>query len=107
MIERGANLQSTILKIGHHGSRTSTSPAFLRAVSPAVAVIMAGAGNRYGHPHPETMGKLGAAGVDVYRTDLHGTIIITTDGEEFSIKTEKKAKAESKKESKPGSVCWQ
>lgn len=90
MISRGANLRSTVLKVGHHGSRTSTSPAFLGVVSPAVAVIMLGADNKYGHPHPETLNQLAAAGVEVYRTDLHGTIIIATDGEKIRIQTEKK-----------------
>jgi competence protein ComEC len=60
---------STILKVGHHGSRTSTTPAFLSAVSPKVAVIMCGRGNTYGHPHDETLAKLADAKVDIYRTD--------------------------------------
>ena len=102
MLERGEQLRSTVLKVGHHGSRTSTTPAFLRAVSPAVAVIMAGAGNRYGHPHPETISKLGAAGVDVYRTDLQGTIVVMSDGEGFEVRTEKKAEVKPKVETTEG-----
>lgn len=94
MISRGTKLQSTVLKVGHHGSRTSTSPAFLNAVSPAVAVIMLGADNKYGHPHPETISKLTTAGVKIYRTDLHGTIVISTDGETITIQTENKSDLE-------------
>lgn len=76
---------STILKLGHHGSRTSTTDAFLEAVDPEVAIIMAGEGNSYGHPHEETLQKLSDTGVDIYRTDLHGTIVITTDGQTYDI----------------------
>ncbi len=76
---------STVLKVGHHGSRTSTTSAFLKAVAPKVAVIMCGKGNTYGHPHEETLANLAAAGVDIYRTDIHGTIVITTDGQTFDI----------------------
>ena len=63
-----------LLKIGHHGSSTSTSDAFLKAVSPAFAVISCGEGNSYGHPHKETLEKLEAAGIQVLRTDLLGDI---------------------------------
>lgn len=94
MISRSTNLRSTVLKVGHHGSRTSTSPAFLNAISPAVAVIMLGADNKYGHPHPETISKLTSAGVKVYRTDIHGTIVISTDGERITVQTEKKSEPE-------------
>ena len=76
---------STILKVGHHGSRTSTTAAFLQALDPKVAVIMAGKGNTYGHPHEETLQKLTDAGVDIYRTDIHGTIVIKTDGQTYDI----------------------
>ena len=63
-----------VLKVGHHGSSTSTSNAFLQAVSPAWAVISCGEGNSYGHPHEETLKKLEDAGVSVLRTDLLGDI---------------------------------
>lgn len=56
--------KSTFLKVGHHGSKTSTTTAFLQAVDPKVAVIMCGKGNTYGHPHEETLQKLADAGVD-------------------------------------------
>ncbi|MEW6226593.1 MAG: stalk domain-containing protein [Bacillota bacterium] len=80
----GKPIAAEILKVSHHGSRTSTSQAFLDAVRPEVAVICVGAGNRYGHPHQETLDKLGAARVKVYRTDLNGTVIITTDGRTYT-----------------------
>lgn len=76
---------STVLKVGHHGSNSSTSAAFLQAVDPEIAVIMVGKGNTYGHPHEETLQKLSAAGVDIYRTDISGDIVITTDGQSYSI----------------------
>jgi competence protein ComEC len=76
---------STVLKVGHHGSNSSTSAAFLQAVDPEIAVIMCGEDNTYGHPHEETLQKLSAAGVDIYRTDINGDIVITTDGQSYSI----------------------
>jgi beta-lactamase superfamily II metal-dependent hydrolase len=74
-----------ILKVGHHGSRTSSSQAFLALVKPEVAIYMAGAGNSYGHPHEETLNRLRQIGADIYGTDVYGTIIITTDGDPDSI----------------------
>lgn len=77
-------LQADVLKLGHHGSSTSTSYRFLRAVSPAYAVISVGAGNEYGHPHKETMDILGQAEIYTYRTDEMGTIIAVSDGNGIS-----------------------
>lgn len=85
ILRRGASLKSTVLKAGHHGSRTSSTKEFLQAVAPEVAVIMYGAGNPYGHPHEETLEKLAEAGVQVYRTDLDGTVVIITDGNSCSV----------------------
>jgi competence protein ComEC len=87
--QSGAKLKSTILKLGHHGSRTSTSPQFLAAVGPEVAVYQAGAGNRYGHPHAETLGLLTRAGVKTYGTGKNGVITIITDGVAYRVETEK------------------
>lgn len=74
MIDAGLDLDADILRVGHHGSSTSTSGAFLDAVTPDVAVISCGADNSYGHPHHETLDALQARGIDVLRTDLDGTI---------------------------------
>lgn len=76
-----AALHSTILKVGHHGSRTSTSPDFVQAVNPTYAVISDGRDNKYGHPHQETLDTLGQFGVQILRTDLVGNIILKSDGQ--------------------------
>ena len=81
MIDAGMDLDVDILKVGHHGSSTSSSEAFLESASPEVAVISCGVNNEYGHPHDETLEKLDAIGCDVLRTDLNGDITISTDGE--------------------------
>ena len=75
-----ARLRSTVLKAGHHGSRTSTSAAFLQAVAPDYAVISTGADNKYGHPHQETLKILNEFGVKILRTDILGAIILKSDG---------------------------
>lgn len=80
----GADVEADVLKVGHHGSRSSTSPAFLKAVRPLYAVISVGAGNDYRHPHRATLERLGKAGADVLRTDQKGTIVFATDGKEVS-----------------------
>jgi len=72
-------LKSTILKVGHHGSRTSSSPSFVKAVSPTYALISDSKDNSYGHPHQETLNTLTQLGVKVLRTDLLGTMIIKCD----------------------------
>ena len=87
MLARDYILESTILKVGHHGSNTSTTQAFLNAVNPEVAVIMCGLDNTYGHPHEETLNKLSLANVSIYRTDLHGNVIIKTDGVTYEVDT--------------------
>ena len=78
-------LQCNILKIGHHGSDSSTTDGFLNAVDPEIAVISCGAGNKYGHPMPEILEKLAAKGITVYRTDTQGSIIFKTDGKSFTL----------------------
>lgn len=87
MLQSGVNLKADVLKVGHHGSHSSTSPAFLKAVAPKYAVISVGKDNDYGHPHQITLDKLSAAGVTVYRTDQNGTVVITSDCNNLSIKT--------------------
>lgn len=84
ILESGQDIESTVLKVGHHGSSTSTSQAFLDAVSPTYAVISCGKDNSYGHPHSETFAKLASAGVEVLRTDELGDIYCTSDGTEVT-----------------------
>jgi competence protein ComEC len=75
-----SGLRADVLKVGHHGSRTSTTPALLEAVQPLLAVISVGRGNRYGHPNAGTLATLARAGTTVFRTDRGGTIVVRTDG---------------------------
>lgn len=91
MLASGLNLRATILKVGHHGSRSSSSPQFLRAVEPKVAIYMAGRGNTYGHPHQETLIALNAVGAEVYGTDVNGSIVVVTDGQNYVVKPERQA----------------
>jgi competence protein ComEC len=74
-----------LLKVGHHGSKHSSIPTFLSAISPEVAVISAGKGNRYGHPHTDTLTRLAEVGAQVYRTDLSGHIRVISDGTTIEI----------------------
>lgn len=76
-----------ILKVAHHGSRTSTSQALLDAWKPQIALISCGRGNRFGHPAPEVVRRLEAAGVRTYRTDRHGQIDVGTDGAHVTVRT--------------------
>ena len=75
------SLASDILKIGHHGSRTSTSASFVQTVAPTYALISNGKDNNYGHPHQDTLDTLVSFGAKIFRTDLLGTIIMKSDGE--------------------------
>lgn len=77
-------LRADVLKVGHHGSSTSTSYLFLRAVNPSYAVISVGEGNSYKHPNQETLDILGQAEVYTYRTDFMGTVIAVSDGMDIS-----------------------
>ena len=88
LIKQRANLRSTVLKVAHHGSKTSTYPQFLAAADPEIAVISVGADNRFGHPSPEVVNRLiDRLGEDkVYRTDRDGTIEFITDGERLWIR---------------------
>ena len=81
LLASGAPLRSDVLKVAHHGSHTSTTPDFLRAVGPGAAVISLGIGNRYGHPAPETLATLAAAHIPVWRTDRQGTVEVVSDGQ--------------------------
>jgi beta-lactamase superfamily II metal-dependent hydrolase len=85
LLAAGAPLRATVLKVGHHGAATSTTPPFLAAVRPAVAVISVGARNAYGHPDPGTLARLAAAGARVYRTDRDGAVLLETDGRTLTV----------------------
>ncbi|GAE29668.1 MBL fold metallo-hydrolase [Alkalihalobacillus hemicellulosilyticus] len=89
MIKRGYDLDADVLKLGHHGSSTSTIPAFLQAVNPAIAIISAGEDNQYGHPHREVVERVADAKVEMYATFVHGTIVVESDGETLQIRTER------------------
>ena len=83
------DLSATVLKVGHHGSADSTTYPFLREIMPEYAIISVG-DNSYGHPTDEVLSRLSDAEVEVYRTDLHGDIIVTSNGESVNVKTSKK-----------------
>jgi competence protein ComEC len=80
-----AMTSSNILKVPHHGSVTSSHPAFIEAVNPETSIIMCGLHNSYGNPHRQTLAVLEAAGSDVWRTDLNGHIIIRSDGTGYTV----------------------
>jgi len=82
-------LKSNVLKAGHHGSNTSSTPELLKAVGAEAAIISLGANNDYHHPHPSTLKKYEQAKLKVYRTDLDGTVTITSDGNTYNITKEK------------------
>lgn len=81
--------QTTVLKVGHHGSNTSSSQKFLNEVKPEIAVISVGTGNMYGHPKQTTLNKLTKIGAKIYRTDENGTVTITIDGKTCTVTMEK------------------
>ncbi|MDP2919771.1 MAG: DNA internalization-related competence protein ComEC/Rec2 [Dehalococcoidia bacterium] len=94
LTSRRAHLESTILKVGHHGSNTSTNPEFLATVNPEVAVISVGADNDYGHPNKEVLQRLSerVGEGNIYRTDKNGTVEFITDGEKLWVKKDLRAK---------------
>lgn len=84
ILKTDIDISADVYKVGHHGSRYSTSKDFFKAVAPSYAVISCAEGNSYGHPHAETMNTLRTNGVLVYRTDEAGTIVASTDGRTIS-----------------------
>ena len=105
IMRAGYNVDADVLKVGHHGSRTSSGASFINAVSPAVSVIEVGAGNDYGHPHQETLDRLQKVS-KVYRTDLDGTTTITTDGSAYSVSTKKFEPVQGAKSTSSGSEAY-
>jgi len=90
LVNSGIDLSATVLKVGHHGSNTSTGYVFLRSVMPKYGVISVEKGNEYGHPHVEPLSRLKDADVEIYRTDIHGDIICKSDGVDVTFTTSKK-----------------
>ena len=80
------DISADVLKVGHHGSTTSTTEEFLNAVNPTYAVISAGEGNSYGHPHKKTIDLLEEFNCKVYRTDIDKTVVFSSDGKTISVK---------------------
>jgi competence protein ComEC len=87
----GADIESTMLKVAHHGSKTSSTAGFIDAVDPAVAVISVGGNNSFGHPNEEVVGRLmrRIGGENIYRTDRHGNVEFVTDGVELWVETQR------------------
>ena len=94
ILASGRTVKSDVLKVGHHGSETSTGADFLAAVAPKYAVIEVGDSNSYNHPNQGTLDRLKAAGVTLFRTDLQGTITCTSDGKALTFQTGKTASSE-------------
>lgn len=84
ILANGISLSADVYQVGHHGSRTSSSQAFLEAVNPAWAVISCAEGNDYGHPHAQTLNMLRSMGIKVFRTDEQGSIVAASDGKEIT-----------------------
>jgi len=100
MMDQDLNIEANFLQLGHHGSDTSTSQSFLDEVKPTYAIYSAGKDNSYGHPHQEVLDRLEASDIETYGTDVHGNIVVTTDGVDTEIHTDKDGKVTAgKKES--------
>ena len=87
LLQSGANLKCTVLKAAHHGSKTSTTAAFLKAANPSAAIISSGRYNRYGHPAPQVLNELARENIPTFRTDIDGAIEIACDGETCDVQT--------------------
>lgn len=96
IINTNINIDADLMKLGHHGSSTSNSNAFLDNISPKIAIISCGLNNSYGHPHQEVLTEISKRGIEAYRTDLQGNVIVTSDGKEISVKTQKNEKIDEK-----------
>ena len=82
-------VDATVLNVGHHGSEASSSQEFLSKVSPLIAVVSAGEGNRYGHPKAAVLDRLNQVNAEIYRTDFNGSVVIRSDGKKVRVETEK------------------
>lgn len=93
MLKKQLDVQADVLKVGHHGSHSSTTQAYLDKVNPKYAIISCEKNNDYGHPHKETLTKLNEKNINVFRTDLEGTIIATSNGKDITFNTKPVDKA--------------
>ena len=84
---RLGKIPADVLKVPHHGSKSSSSPGFIAAVGPRLAIVSAGYRNRFGHPHPTVVDRFRAAGVQLYRTDRDGAVTVSTDGASVWVRT--------------------
>lgn len=102
--ERGDELDADVYQAGHHGSATSSTPAFMDAVDPKIAVISSGFDSQYGHPDDEVLERFADHGVETYWTGVHGDVVVTTDGESIDVTTSEEAPTDPAAllESKPG-----
>lgn len=89
MLERYPDLHADVIKVGHHGSSTASTDAFIAAVAPRYAIVTCGEGNSYGHPHKEAIAVLQKYGVEIWRCDTDGSIRFSTDGDTLSVKGSK------------------
>lgn len=94
ILDAGKDISCTVLKVPHHGSDTSLSDAWLSAARPQYAVISCGKDNAYSHPAPSTLEKLQGLGIPVYRTDLHGHIILRSNGRDVTVEVQKNSQAD-------------
>ena len=85
LVQDGVDVEATILKAGHHGSNTSSSPQFIQAVRPLATILSYGQDNKYGHPHAEVVDEVTQVGSDIYGTAESGMIVVTTDGVTYDI----------------------
>lgn len=98
MMSQNYPLQADFIQLGHHGSNTSSDPAFIQTVDPTYAIYSAGANNSYGHPHEEVVSLFNDSDMTLLGTDVHGTIKVTTDGKSYDVTTEKDGNPVSKKQ---------
>ncbi|PYT03797.1 MAG: MBL fold protein, partial [Acidobacteria bacterium] len=87
LVAAGDDLRSDAVKVGHHGSRTSSTEGFVNASRPALAVVSVGQDSPYGHPHPEVLERWRASGAQVLTTGQRGTITVSTDGDDLKVET--------------------
>ena len=104
LVESGIDLEADVLKVGHHGSATSSSYIFLRAVNPEYSIISCGQDNDYGHPHEEPMSRLNDVGSTIFQTNKQGTIIATSLNNEITFNVSGKEPTQKHQESKNGLI---